>query len=118
MEVQAAEVHPAIWLLGLWFMVVTLSGWIVTRPTSRDVTLGVTRRSRQVTPQGRLALATAPTRERLWRWAGATMFALSGQLSAGRARWAQRLSLRYTRRAAKLEVSRRRRAIAAARDSE
>jgi hypothetical protein len=114
MEVQAAEVHPAIWAVGLWFLLVTLSGWVVTRTSPPPVTL----MSRPVTPPGRLALATAATRERLWRWAGAAMFALSGQLSGGRARWAQRLSLRYTRRAARLEVSRRRRAIAAARDSE
>lgn len=110
MEVQAAGVHPAIWAVGLWFLIVTLSGWIVTRPRPHDVTL----RSRPAEPPGRLGLATEGLREWVWRRLGRALHLVAAHLSGRRASWVQRRSLRCTRRAAALEMRRRRRAIAAA----
>lgn len=101
MEVHNYWTTTVLVLIGLWFLVVTLSGWIATRPTSRDVT----RRSRPTGPDPSLLdLATAGARERVWRFLGRALLAVGAQRS-GRS---------LTRRAARLEVRRRRLANAAA----
>lgn len=100
MEVQAAEVHPAIWLLGLWFAVVTLSGWIGLREPSRNVTL-------EETPPTRSALWWEARRLTLWRAASWLMFVVGLDGAAFRA----------ARRSGRIQRAQRRRASDAARDS-
>lgn len=99
----------------VWWLFLGSASWLLTRSWSRDVTLpDVTRRSRLVTPPGRLDLATERTRQRLWRWMGAVLLSVAGQLSGRRALWVVVRAKRCTRRAILLDIRRRRRANAAA----
>ncbi len=99
---------PALgWMaLGLWFVIVTVAGAIL----SRDVTPP---ELPPVTPRSRLGLLLEPARLRLWRWVAATLWRGGALLSGNRRRALERRSRRATARANRIEVERKRRMLAA-----
>jgi hypothetical protein len=99
--------------LALWWLVLPAIAVVL----SRVVTPATAPRSRHlVRDPGPLDRATEAFRERTWRGCGRLLWLAAGRVGTGRARWTwvRRLSGRCTRRAAMLELRRRRRENVAA----